>query len=73
MRIKTLAKIAVFTLVISIVLVHCKNKQGVSGVSGVTGWKYNDPKSTDFVVKEGIVTQTPMGMVVYRRWFVYNG
>lgn len=63
MRIKTLAKIAVFTLVISTVLVHCKNKQGVSGVSGVTGWKYNDPASTDFVVKEGLVTQTPMGMV----------
>jgi gliding motility-associated lipoprotein GldJ len=60
MRIKTLTKIAVFTFVIATVLVHCKNNQGVSNV---TGWKYNDPTGTDFVVKEGLVTQIPMGMV----------
>ncbi len=63
MRIKTLTKIAVFTLVISTVFVNCKNKKAMSGVSGVTGWKYNDPSGTDFVVKEGLVTENPLGMV----------
>jgi len=60
MRIKMFAKIAVFTLVISAVFSYCKNNQGVSGV---TGWKYNDPAGTDFVVKQGLITQIPMGMV----------
>lgn len=60
MKIKTLTKIAVFTLVIAAVFAFGKKNKGASSV---TGWKYNDPAGTDFVVKEGLKTQIPMGMV----------
>jgi gliding motility-associated lipoprotein GldJ len=60
MKIRTLTKIAVFTLVIAAVFAFGKKNKGASSV---TGWKYNDPAGTDFVVKEGLRTQTPMGMV----------
>ncbi|MFZ4581137.1 MAG: SUMF1/EgtB/PvdO family nonheme iron enzyme [Paludibacter sp.] len=60
MKIRTLTKIAVFTLVIAAVFAFGKKNKGASSI---TGWKYNDPAGTDFVVKEGLKTQTPMGMV----------
>lgn len=60
MKLKTLTKIAVFTMVIAAVFAFGKKNKGTSGV---TGWKYNDPAGTDFVVKEGLKTQIPLGMV----------
>ncbi len=60
MKIKTLTKIAVFSLLTTGFFTFCKTN---NQTSGVTGWKYNDPNSTDFVVKEGLKTQIPLGMV----------
>ena len=60
MKIQTLTKIAVFALVIAAVFAFGKKNKGASSV---TGWKYNDPAGTDFVVKEGLKTQIPLGMV----------
>jgi len=60
MKLRTLTKIAVFTIVIAAVFAFGKKNKGTSAV---TGWKYNDPASTDFIVKQGLKTQIPLGMV----------
>lgn len=60
MRIGTLAKISVAAvLIVAVFAFGRKNKN----TSSVTGWKYNDPATTDFVVKKGLKTQVPPGMV----------
>ncbi len=60
MNIKALTKIAVFTLVIVAAFAFGKKSKNTSGV---TGWNYNDPKGTDFVVKTGLKSQNPPGMI----------
>ncbi len=60
MNIKSLTKIAVFSLIIIGAFAFGKKSKGTSSV---TGWKYNDPKSTDFTVKEGHKSPIPPGMV----------
>lgn len=60
MNIKTITKIAVLTLIIVTAFAFGKKTKGSSSV---TGWKYNDPKSTDFTVKEGHISPIPPGMI----------
>lgn len=61
MKIKTISKLAIFLLGISLIVAF--GKKGNSNTSSVTGWKYNDKNSTGFTVKPGYKTQTPLGMV----------
>ncbi|OIP81418.1 MAG: hypothetical protein AUK44_10085 [Porphyromonadaceae bacterium CG2_30_38_12] len=64
MKIKKVSKFTIFACAVILLVVSCKsNNVTKKGTSSVTGWKYNDQKGTGFVVKEGLKTKTPMGMV----------
>ncbi|MCL1867989.1 MAG: SUMF1/EgtB/PvdO family nonheme iron enzyme [Paludibacter sp.] len=56
-----LIKNVLITLAISAVLSSCSNSG--KGVSNTTGWKYNDKKTTGFVVKDAVKGITPAGMI----------
>src|SRR5665647_868981 len=61
MKLKTISKIALLCL--SITLVGCSNKTNNKDFSSVTGWKYNDKNGTGFLVKNKYITEIPTGMV----------
>jgi len=61
MKLKTIAKLSLFFVITS--LISCSSKSGSESTSALTGWKYNDTKSTGFVVKGDYVTEIPLGMV----------
>lgn len=54
-----LIKNVLVALTLSVVLSACSS----GGVSNVTGWKYNDKKSTGFTVKDKVMGITPAGMI----------
>jgi len=56
-----LIKNVLITLVVSAFLSACSNSS--KGVDSLTGWKYNDPKTTGFTVKDEVKGITPAGMV----------
>ncbi|MCL2596607.1 MAG: SUMF1/EgtB/PvdO family nonheme iron enzyme [Paludibacter sp.] len=56
-----LIKNVLIALTITAVLSACSNSS--KGVSNVTGWKYNDKKTTGFIVKDEVRRTTPVGMV----------
>ena len=61
MKLKTIAKLASFCLAMT--LIGCASKSSNDGLSGITGWKYNDKTGTGFAVKNGYMSEAPYGMV----------
>jgi len=61
MKLKTIAKLASFCLVIT--LASCAGKSSKESFSSVTGWKYNDEAGAGFSVKKNYKTEVPSGMV----------
>jgi gliding motility-associated lipoprotein GldJ len=61
MNFKTITRLAI--LLAAVCLIVAAGKKADLKYSRVTGWKYNDKKSTGFEVKKGFKTKTPPGMV----------
>jgi len=61
MKLKTIAKLAILSLAIT--LVGCVSKSTNNGYSRVTGWKYNDKTGTGLSVKKSYTGRIPAGMV----------
>ncbi|MDR2823668.1 MAG: SUMF1/EgtB/PvdO family nonheme iron enzyme [Prevotellaceae bacterium] len=56
-------KNSLVALTFSVILSACSNSGGTNGYSNVTGWKYNDKKTTGFTVKDEVKGKVPDGMV----------
>lgn len=60
MNVKNLIR-SLILLFFAVVIVSCSNKS--SNVSNTTGWRYNDKKTTGFVVKNDYKRKIPPGMI----------
>lgn len=50
-------------IVLALTLSACATRELNTNYSNVTGWKYNDPKTTGFTVQGGVGNVDPIGMV----------